>query len=365
MVSNQFLSVLNESEKDDRNVVSKKELQKFLDENLFGKVINVKCGTSITRYDINLTPQKIGYMLSAGKMFMAFFNTNNIRLYQNGNLVCVEIPNKYRGIYGLKDCAKKISEINSSDNDLIIPIGEGLDGECITYNLVDMPHLLVAGQTGSGKSIFLQNIILSLIMQYTKEDVNLILIDPKQVELGYYRNVPCVREVITTTQRAEERILDLHDEMINRYKAFAEAGARDIKSYNEISGVKMPRIVVVIEELAEIATDESDEAIKSIGKLLNTARASGIHLILSTQRPDSAFISGKIKNNFECRVIFSMASAQDSRVALGRKGAEMLKGNGDGIFRSNNGQENTRFQSPNVTEKEIKDVVKILTQKGG
>ena len=135
---------------------------------------------------------------------------------------------------------------------------------------------------------------------------------------------------------------------------------RDFESFNQKAQVKLPRIVLIIEELSDLAISSKDNVIKSIQRLLYKARACGIHVIISTQRPDSDFMSGKIKSNFQCRAVFSMASRWDSRVALNKYGAEKLKGNGDGIFRTNNGQSNIRFQAPYVHEKEINDVVSIL-----
>ncbi len=363
MVSDKILSVLSGSKRDDRNAVSKSRLQDFIEENYFsGKVENVSLGTSVTRYDILVKPKSIQYFLKLEKQFNAFFDTNDCRIFQNGKYVCVEVPNKYSGTYGMKDCVENLQRISDNGNSLYISVGEGIDGECITYDLTQMPHLLVAGQTGSGKSVFLHNIIISLISQYEGERLNLLLIDPKKVEFEFYRNVDCVREVVTSSERACERINKLCDEMDSRYKMFAELSVRDIESYNEISEAKLPRIVVIIEELADLAITAKDGIINDIQRLLYKARACGIHVIVSTQRPDSDFMSGKVKSNFQCRAVFSTASQMDSKVCLGKYGAEKLKGNGDGIFRSNNGQKNTRFQAPYVTEKEIKDIVKVLYQ---
>lgn len=355
-----FASVLTPSIKDDRNVVSKRELQKFIEDTYFnGKVENVMLGTTVTRYDILVPPKSIPYFLKLERQFNAHFDTNDCRMFQNGKYVCLEVPNKYRGTYGMKECYSALQE-SGNNNGLLISIGEGLDGKCILYDLTQMPHLLVAGQTGSGKSVFLHEVILSLIMQYSKEQLNLVLIDPKKVEFEFYRGVPCVREIISTPERASEKINSLCDEMDSRYKMFSEFSVRDFKSFNQKAQVKLPRIVLIIEELSDLAISSKDNVIKSIQRLLYKARACGIHVIISTQRPDSDFMSGKIKSNFQCRAVFSMASRWDSRVALNKYGAEKLKGNGDGIFRTNNGQSNIRFQAPYVHEKEINDVVSIL-----
>lgn len=354
--------MLNESIKDDRNMM-KNEFSNYMKDTYFGVgVSRSMLGTSVTRYDIEVAPKSITYFLTLRPQINAFFDTNDCRLYQNGKYVCVEVPNKYRGIYGMRDCLKSLIKAKNSMG-LNISIGESVDGECIIYDICKMPHLLVAGQTGSGKSIFLHNVILSLICQYSSEDVNLILIDPKKVEFEYYRGIDCVRNVITSSEFATKQINDLCDEMEARYKTFSNLSVRDIDSYNNVSETKMPRIILIIEELSDLAITSKDEIINNISRLLHKARACGIHVILSTQRPDSGFMSGRIKGNFQCRAVFSTASKMDSKVALERGGAELLKGYGDGIFRSNNGQKNTRFQSPLVTEKEIKAVVNFIKNK--
>lgn len=361
MISDSIISLLNDSQKDDRNAVTRSELSKFIEENYFnGKVVDVSIGTSVTRYDISTKPSAIRYLLSLERQFNAFFDTNDCRVFQNGKYVCVEVPNKYIGTYGMRNCISGLQTANQNENSLMISIGEGVDNKCITYDLTKMPHLLIAGQTGSGKSIFLHNLIISLITQYESERINLILIDPKKVEFEFYRGISCVREIITTPERAVQKINDLCDEMDSRYKMFSELSVRNIESYNLKSEIKLPRIVLIVEELADLAVTSKDKAIKDISRLLYKARACGIHVVISTQRPDSDFMTGKLKSNFQCRVVFSMASKWDSRVALGRYGAEKLRGNGDGIFRSNNGQKNTRFQAPLVTENEIKAVVNFI-----
>lgn len=361
MIAGKYLECFNKSKKDDRNIVTKKNLARFIEDNYFnGAVKEVHAGTTVTRYDIEVRPKGIKYFLKLEKEFNAFFNSNNCRLYQNGKYVCIEVPNKYRGMYGFADCISSLQTISDQKNKLHVSIGEALDGTNINYDLVKMPHLLVAGQTGSGKSVFLHNIILSLLLQYTKDDVNLLLFDPKEVEFSFYRNAPQVREVVTNGDRTARKIRDMCDEMDNRYSVFAEKYVRDISSYNEISEVKMPRIVVFVEELADLVISQGSEVISDITRLVVKARACGIHIVLATQRPEAEFMTGKLRSNFQCRVAFSTADARGSQMILGRKGAEKLKGNGDGILRTNNGQEQTRFQSALITEEEIKKAVSLL-----
>lgn len=363
MIKAKFIDCFNSSLRDDRNIVTKNNLSKFIEDNYFnGKVSDVKAGTTVTRYDIEVKPKAIKYFLKLEREFNSFFNSNDCRLFQNGKYVCVEVPNKYRGTYGFKDCISSLQTIPEHDNKLFISIGEALDGTNINYDLVSMPHLLVAGQTGSGKSVFLHNIILSLILQYDKRDLNLLLIDPKEVEFSFYRNAPQVREVVTNSERAGRKIRDMCDEMDNRYSVFAQKGVRDIDSYNTTSETKMPRVVVIIEELADLIISQGNDIISDITRLVVKARACGIHIILATQRPEAEFMTGKLRSNFQCRVAFSTATNIDSRIILGKYGAEKLKGNGDGIFRSNNGTKQIRFQSALITEEEIKNAIRLLNE---
>lgn len=363
MIPCKFIDCFNNSVKDDRNIVTKNNLSNFISDNYFnGRVVSVHAGTTVTRYDIEVKPKAIKYFMKLEREFNSFFDTNDCRIFQNGKYVCVEVPNKYRGIYGFRDCISSLQQISDHNNKLYITIGEALDGTNINYDFVSMPHLLVAGQTGSGKSIFLHNVILSLLLQYDKNELNMLLIDPKEVEFSFYRNAPQVREVVTNNERAARKIRDMCDEMDNRYTAFAEKGVRDISSYNNTSSVKMPRIVMVIEELADLIISQGESIVSDITRLVVKARACGIHIILATQRPEAEFMTGKLRSNFQCRVAFSTATNIDSRIILGRYGAEKLKGNGDGIFRSNNGLEQVRFQSAYITEDEIKKAIKLLQE---
>lgn len=352
-----FMPFLNESVKDTSKAESAEMLEEFVCTYWNARVTKVSVGTSVIRYYVLVNAKQIDYFLKLTKQFNAHFDTNNVRLSQDGKYVLIEVPNKEKGTYGMRDCAEALGKIEKKENELNISIGEDVSTECITYNLVDMPHMIVAGQTGSGKSVFLHNVILSLIMQYTPKELELVLIDPKVVEFNFYKGEPHVRELVSSPNKAGNAIEDLCVEMDNRYKKFAEEGVQDIATYNKKTGRNMSRIVLIIEELADLALSSRDDVIVNILKLTFKARACGIHVILCTQRPDSQQLSGKLKNNFQCRVAFSMASQHDSKTVLGKKGAEVLTGKGDGIFRNNNGTSNIRFQSPLVTEKEITAVV--------
>ena len=362
MIQAKYIECFEKTLRDDRNLVSKKNLSSFIEKNYFNATVEeVNTGTAITRYDIKVQPKAIKYFLKLLREFNAFFDTNDCRLFQNGKLVCLEVPNKYVGTYRFSDCIASLQTITNHTGKLYVSIGESLNCKNIIYDLVSMPHLLIGGGTGSGKSIFLHNLILSLLLQYSSKEVNLILIDPKEVEFNFYRNAPQVREVVVNAEVACRRIRDLCDEMDNRYKIFSDIGVRDIESYNKKSEIKMTRIVVFIEELADLIIQQGSDIISNITRLVVKARACGIHIILSTQRPEAEFMTGKLRSNFQCSVAFATASQFDSKMIIGTKGAEKLKGNGDGLFRPND-NELIRFQSAFISEEEIKNAVKLLNE---
>ena len=190
MIQAKYIECFEKTLRDDRNLVSKKNLSSFIEKNYFNATVEeVNTGTAITRYDIKVQPKAIKYFLKLLREFNAFFDTNDCRLFQNGKLVCLEVPNKYVGTYRFSDCIASLQTITNHTGKLYVSIGESLNCKNIFYDLVSMPHLLIGGGTGSGKSIFLHNLILSLLLQYSSKEVNLILIDPKEVEFNFYRNI--------------------------------------------------------------------------------------------------------------------------------------------------------------------------------
>lgn len=362
MIDEKFLSCFNKSVKHDEAVMSKAELEQIFAQQFYidADVKGIYSGTAATRYDIEVKPCYIKFLLGKVREFNSIFNTNGCRLSQNGKYVCVEIPNEQRGVYGFADCVQSLNDLENVKDGLFISIGEALDGTNITYDLATMPHFLVGGQTGSGKSVFAHSVVLSLLLQYTSEELKMILIDPKAVEFELYEGAPQVTDIVADSKIARKKISELCGEMDRRYALFSKAKCRDIISYNATATKKLPRIVVYVEEMADLILTEGDRIIDDISRLTAKARASGIHVILSTQRPESAFMSGMLKSNFQCRVSFSTVDAVNSRMILGCNGAEKLRGDGDGYFKSHDGQKLTRFQSALITEKEIKKAVSLL-----
>jgi S-DNA-T family DNA segregation ATPase FtsK/SpoIIIE len=362
VIDNKFDGCFNKSVKHVEEALSKEELEKIFKTQFFtdADVKEFFCGTTAMRYDIEIPSYRIKFILGKTRELNSIFNTNGCRIFQDGKYVCVEVPCKERGLYGFADCVDGLNKIENYKDGLFISIGEALDGHNITYDLAEMPHFLIGGQTGSGKSIFAHSIVLSLLLQYTKEELNLILVDPKAVEFELYRGVPQVTDILTESKVTRKKIKLLCTEMDNRYALFSKYQVRDINSYNKLRKDKMPRIVVYIEEMTDLILTEGDSIIEDVQRLTAKARACGIHIIVSTQRPESKVLSGMLKSNFQCRVSFATVDKLNSRMILGSNGAENLNGDGDGLFKSNEGQKSTRFQSAYISEEEIKRAVKLL-----
>jgi DNA segregation ATPase FtsK/SpoIIIE, S-DNA-T family len=283
------------------------------------------------------------------------------------SLVGVEVPNKIRAQVRLKSLIENIEYRNSS-NRLLIGMGKDVSGEIVYSRLEKMPHLLVAGSTGSGKTIFLNTLILSLLFRNTPENLRLILIDPKRVEFRDYDDIPhLLCPVIFDVTRANNALKWLAGEMERRLKVMSETKTRDIGSYNDLVSKKkknnpeeleiMPYIVLIIDELADLMVGKGKEIEPRIVRIAQMARAAGIHLVLATQRPSVEVITGLIKANIISRVAFQVASQVDSRTIIDVSGAEKLLGSGDMLFVSNERSKPRRVQAPFVSDKEIKGVI--------
>lgn len=247
-----------------------------------------------------------------------------------------------------------------------IVLGKNVGGETCVYDIAKMPHLLVAGSTGSGKSVFLHSIIFSILYRCSPQECKFIFIDPKRVELVHYSGIPhLLTPVITDIDKAASVFRWAVDEMSRRYTLLEQAKVRNIDAYNEKSGFQaMPYIVIIVDELAEIMVADPALVEKSIIRLAQLARAVGIHLVLTVQRPSTNVITGLIKANIPCRVAFNVASQVDSRVIIDQPGAEKLLGKGDMLFVPPDASKPTRIQGAFVTDKEIADVVNYLKGTG-
>lgn len=280
------------------------------------------------------------------------------------SLVGIEIPNSTKTIVGLAGLfSEEIYKKQSAP--LLVALGRDVAGKATFANAAKMPHLLVAGATGSGKSIYIHSLIVSIIYRNPPEDVRFIMIDPKRVELTIYNKIPHIlTPVITDTKKAIMTLKWLSKEMERRYDVLLESGVRDIGSYHEKKGSKslMPYFVVIIDELADLMATYPREMESSIVRLAQMSRAVGIHLVLSTQRPSVEVITGLIKANITSRIAFQVASQVDSRTILDMAGAEKLLGNGDMLYLAGDTAKPRRIQGPYVSEQEVKNVVNHLSE---
>lgn len=271
------------------------------------------------------------------------------------SLVGIEIPNKAIAFVGLRKLIE--DERFQRGGPLVFPLGRDVRGEPVFADITKMPHMLVAGSTGSGKSVAIHDIIVSLLYKNTPADLRLLLIDPKRVECVHYRDIPhLISPVITKAKGAIKALRWAVNEMEKRYETLAEARARDIASYNAQTDEPMPYIVIVIDELADLMMSYGREIEASIVRIAQMARAVGIHLIISTQRPSVEVITGLIKANVTTRMAFQVASQIDSRTILDGAGAEKLLGSGDMLYLGADAGRSKRIQGSFISEKEVKRV---------
>ena len=279
------------------------------------------------------------------------------------NTVGIEIPNEKREGVFLREIISN-ERFKSRDLKLPIALGKSISGVPIIGDLTSMPHLLIAGTTGSGKSVCINTIITSLLYKLSPELCKLILIDPKMLELSAYEGIPhLLSPVITDAKKATSALGWTVKEMNNRYKLMSKVGVRNIDGYNEKHKLKMPYIVVVVDEMSDLMLVAGKEIENYIQKLSQMARAAGIHIIMATQRPSVDVITGTIKANFPTRVSFQVSSKIDSRTILGEQGAEQLLGKGDMLFMSS-ANRIIRIHGPYVSEKEIEKISSVLRTQG-
>ena len=279
------------------------------------------------------------------------------------NTVGIEIPNSQRENVFLREI---IGNDNFQKKDIKLPIalGKGISGTPIIGDLTSMPHLLIAGTTGSGKSVCINTIIVSLLYKLSPDMCKFILIDPKMLELSAYEGIPhLLTPVITDSKKATAALGWVVNEMNSRYKLMSKVGVRNIEGYNSKHKLKMPFIVVVVDEMSDLMLVSGKEIENYIQKLSQMARAAGIHIIMATQRPSVDVITGTIKANFPTRISFQVSSKIDSRTILGEQGAEQLLGKGDMLFMSS-ANRIIRIHGPYISEREIESITSVLRAQG-
>ena len=279
------------------------------------------------------------------------------------NTIGIELPNPKRSFCSIREVLEHES-YSKSDHTLPLALGIGIDGEYVCEDLSALPHLLLAGSTGSGKTIALNAILLSLIYKKSPAELNLVLIDPKMVEFSLYRGIPhLLGDVVTDMDESVQILHELVDEMEFRYQKFQDAQVTKISDYNEAASKhnKLPHIVVFVDELGDLMLSHGKRVEDLLGRLSQKARAAGIHLVLATQRPTSDIIKGLIKANVPARLAFKVSNQVDSRVIIDSKGAESMLGKGDCLLLTTENTSLKRIQSPLVMTNEIKKVVSKIS----
>ena len=334
-------------------------------------VKEIKAGPSVTQYALDAaTGTKISKIVNLQyDLALALASpTGSVRIeapIPGRSLVGIEVPNNNRVNVHFKSLLTS-ETMKALDSKIGIVLGKDVGGNTNVYDIGKMPHLLVAGATGSGKSVFLHSLMFSMLYRATPQETKFILVDPKRVEFNHYNGIPhLLTPVVTDIEKASSVFKWAVMEMERRYKLLESARARNIDSYNEKSGFQaLPYIVIVVDELGEIMVADPSGVEKSIIRMAQLARATGIHLILSVQRPDTNVITGLIKANIPCRIAFNVSSQVDSRVIIDQPGAEKLLGNGDMLFVPPDASKPTRLQGSLVTEKEIANLVSYLKSQG-
>lgn len=340
-------------------------------------VTNVSCGPSVTRYELHpeqgVKVSKIVGLADDIKLSLAAADIRIEAPIPGKSAVGIEVPNKENNMVLLRDLLEA-DEFKKNPSHLAFAVGKDIGGQVVVADVAKMPHLLIAGATGSGKSVCINTLIMSIIYKADPNDVKMIMIDPKVVELSVYNGIPhLLIPVVTDPKKASGALNWAVAEMDSRYKKFAEYNVRDLKGYNaKVEGIKdiedenkpekLPQIVIIVDELADLMMVAPGEVEGSICRLAQLARAAGIHLIIATQRPSVNVITGLIKANVPSRIAFSVSSGVDSRTIIDMNGAEKLLGKGDMLFYPAGYQKPQRVQGAFVSDQEVSKVVEFLTE---
>ncbi len=344
-------------------------------------VTNVSCGPSVTRYELHpeqgVKVSKIVGLADDLKLSLAAADIRIEAPIPGKSAVGIEVPNKENNIVLLRDLLEA-DEFKNSASRLSFAVGKDIGGQVVVTDVGKMPHLLIAGATGSGKSVCINTLIVSLIYKSSPEDVKMIMIDPKVVELSVYNGIPhLLIPVVTDPKKAAGALNWAVAEMMDRYKKFADYNVRDLKGYNakveaakdtmegmeeDAKPQKLPQLVIIVDELADLMMVAPGEVEDAICRLAQLARAAGIHLVIATQRPSVNVITGLIKANVPSRIAFSVSSGVDSRTIIDMNGAEKLLGKGDMLFYPAGFQKPQRVQGAFVSDQEVSKVVEFLTE---
>lgn len=334
------------------------------------KVVAINRGPVITSYELKPAPGiKLSRIVSLSDNIAMALASSDLRIeapIPGKAVVGIEVPNKDKDSVALKELIES-QEFKNSKSDIPLTLGKDVEGNILISGMEDMPHLLIAGATGSGKSVCINSIITSVIYKSSPKDVKLMLIDPKVVELSVYNGIPhLLIDVVTNPKKAAFALNWAVDEMEKRYEAFAENHVRDLKGYNKKmmaegkEDEKLPKILIIVDELADLMMVASKEIEEYIARLAQKARAAGMHLILATQRPSVDVITGTIKANVPSRIAFAVASSVDSRTILDMGGAEKLLGKGDMLFYPSKYPKPKRIQGAFISDEEVERLVDFV-----
>ncbi len=348
--------------------IIEKTLESF---GITARVVEVNLGPAVTQYALEVAlGTKLSKITSLERDLALALSapTGTIRIeapIPGRNLVGIELPNRSAEFVSLRKMMES-EEMQGAKSKLEVSLGLDVSGKPIVANIAKMPHVLIAGQTGSGKSVCINAFLASLLFRASPNEVKLIMVDPKRVELTHYNGIPhLLSPVIVEPEKVLSALRWIMAEMDRRYKQFAEAGARNIDGYNEMSGFQaLPYIVLFIDELADIMLFSPVEVEDAITRIAQMSRATGIHMVLATQRPSVDVITGLIKANIPSRIAFAVASQVDSRVILDTQGAEKLLGKGDMLYLPPEQAKPMRIQGAFVNDKEITALVTFLKNQG-
>ena len=333
------------------------------------RIVDISRGPTVTRYELQPSAGvKISRITNLADDIALNLAASGVRIeapIPNKAAVGIEVPNKRTSIVKIKEAIES-QKFKTSKSKITIALGKDISGEIVVTDIGKMPHLLIAGATGSGKSVCINSLIISMLYKSSPEEVKFLMIDPKVVELGIYNGIPhLLVPVVTDPRKAAGALGWAVTEMLNRYKLFAEFSVRDIGGYNALAAKKtdvalLPQIVIIIDELADLMMVAPNEVEDSICRLAQMARAAGMHIVVATQRPSVDVITGIIKANIPSRIAFAVSSQVDSRTILDCAGAEKLLGRGDMLFYPVGSAKPMRVQGCLVNEKEVEKVVEFI-----
>ena len=337
------------------------------------EICDVTRGPTVTRYEVELEQGvKLNRLTNLADDIALALGVSGVRIAPVPDkiaIVGIEVPNKKTTTVYLRDIIDTPT-FREKSSSLTFAIGKDIGGEPIVGDIAKLPHLLIAGTTGSGKSVCMNCLILSLLYKSSPEEVRLIMVDPKMIELGVYNGIPhLLIPVVTDPKKAAGALQWSVMEMMKRYTLMRDSGARDLASYNKLmerteGGQKLPKIAILIDELADLMMTAAKEVEESICRIAQMGRAAGIHLVIATQRPSADVITGLMKANISSRIAFAVDSALNSRIILDTSGAEKLVGKGDMLYAPIGAGKPTRIQGAFVTDEEREEVIDFVKNQG-